>query len=453
MTRIAALFLGLIALAPVVALVPSSLFDLGPETQVRFSLFPLALALYDPLIWTSLANSLTVASVVALGSLLLGIGLGQIISRWNVWSRPLVVGLTLAPAVISPTFLTLGLVGLFEATGPRFASPILDSFDRSAGFPGQTWSWVVWIWAAMIQGSALVACTMSISMHRLNPDWEVAARLAGAGAFRAWRSVTWPMLRPSVLSTTRLIFVITLCDPGPALILALRRTLGFQIVATAMSRDPFPRIAALALMAIAISLIGRMVIRPWTRTSLDSSVSLDVRQREPDGKLNHRVGVRGVASLGLILVGSSLFWLPWIGLTRTVMAATVGLPDDSSVARRGMSDLVKDLVAGPASGLMVRSLLLGLAVVLVALVLNRVLVRTSGGRQVQRWRQRVRSLGELVPPLIVGVGILALSRSAELAGRFAATGLGWGEVSQVLELGCEVARSRSRSWHFPAAGG
>jgi hypothetical protein len=111
------------------------------------------------------------------------------------------------------------------------------------------------------------------------------------------------------------------------------------------------------------------------------------------------------------------------------MAATVGLPDGTSVSSTGVLGLVQRLAAGPAPGLLARSLLLGLAVFLASMVLSWGLVRIARGPQVPRWRSRVRLLGELVPPLIVGVGVLALSRSAELAGRFAATGLNWPEAS------------------------
>ena len=61
--------LGLLILAPVLALVAAALLDVGPAATVRFSIFPLALAVYDPLVTTSLWHSLVVAAAVAVGSL------------------------------------------------------------------------------------------------------------------------------------------------------------------------------------------------------------------------------------------------------------------------------------------------------------------------------------------------------------------------------------------------
>ena len=80
--------LGFLILAPALALVAAALLDVGPAATVRFSIFPLALAVYDPLVTTSLWHSVVVAAAVAVGSLVVGVSLGRIIAREPFWWRP-----------------------------------------------------------------------------------------------------------------------------------------------------------------------------------------------------------------------------------------------------------------------------------------------------------------------------------------------------------------------------
>ena len=60
---------------PVALLIPAAIFDQGPTGGVRASLFPMALTLWDPFVWTCARNSLIVAAIVAGVSLPIGVAL------------------------------------------------------------------------------------------------------------------------------------------------------------------------------------------------------------------------------------------------------------------------------------------------------------------------------------------------------------------------------------------
>src|SRR5208337_1311033 len=153
--------LGLILLAPVLALLPAAVLDIGPalESRTRFSVFPLALAALDPLIWTSLWNSVAVAVIVAVGSLVIGVALGGVVARFRFWGRPVFSAWITAPAVVAPALFALGLLGLFDPSGPRGIGSVVDSITRAEGYSARVWPWLVWVWAALIQGVALVVLT------------------------------------------------------------------------------------------------------------------------------------------------------------------------------------------------------------------------------------------------------------------------------------------------------
>ena len=308
--RAATSVLGLVVLAPLLALVAVAVLDIGPEPDslVRVSLFPLVLAAYDPLTWTSLWNSVAVAVTVACGSLILGVALGRIVTRWRFWGRPLLFGLFLAPAVIPPAFTALGLLGLFDPSGPR----IWKSLARVVVAPGlaeRAWPWLVWTWAALIQGVALVLFATTSALRSIDPDREDAARLAGAGSRRIWWSLTWPTVRPSVAAVVNLIFLLTLADPGPPLVLGLRRSLGFQLVFSSIRPDPFPRIAALCLLILAITLAWRRLVQWWGR----AGTSPDVKHGRPTGR-PEAAGHRGrMAPDGGVLLRPSAWEQSWPG--------------------------------------------------------------------------------------------------------------------------------------------
>src|SRR5690606_9375172 len=101
------------------------------------------------------------------------------------------------------------------------------------------WGWIGWFWAAVAQGGALAALAYLSAREHLDPAWRDAARLAGSSRNRVWWRLNWPPLRPVMGRTLGLVFAATLADPGAPLILGLRRTLGYQIVAAALGPEPF----------------------------------------------------------------------------------------------------------------------------------------------------------------------------------------------------------------------
>jgi len=245
-------FLRLILIAPVVAVSMAILVDRGPSGNARLSLFPIALMALDPFVWTCFRNSLIFAGVSATSALILGVGLGWIVARRRFWGRAALHGGIAALAAVAPAFLALGLVGLL---GPPYGWPWPFS-PSGVGFHGaslESWRglslWVVWVWTSLPGGVALVVIATVSAVERLETSWEDAARLAGAGPFRAWRDVQWPLVRPSVARVTALVFSLALVEPGAPLILGLRRTIAYQIVDSATRPDPFPRIAIWAVIA------------------------------------------------------------------------------------------------------------------------------------------------------------------------------------------------------------
>ena len=87
--------LGVVLIAPVVALPLAVLLDRGPDGEAGLSphVFPLVLWLYDDFAWTCARNSLIFAVLVSLLSLALGGALGWVVACRRFWGRGILHGL------------------------------------------------------------------------------------------------------------------------------------------------------------------------------------------------------------------------------------------------------------------------------------------------------------------------------------------------------------------------
>jgi ABC-type Fe3+ transport system permease subunit len=440
LTRAASFVLALVLLAPLLALLAGALLDFGPEpnSPVRFSLFPLVLAVFDPLTWTSFWNSLLVAMVAACGSVVVGVGFGSSLVRWRFWGRPFLFAMLRAPAVIPPAFSALGMLFFFDRTGPRRWNSLAWPLFLAPGLSERAWPWLVWTLAALIQGTALVLIATALPFRCVNADREDAARLAGAGARRIWWTLTWPSVRPAALVTGSFIFMITFADPGAPLVLGLRRTIAYQLVATAMQPDPFPRIAALGLMITALTLSWQ-VLTLWR---LQNGSGYDVRA-EDERAHPARTGPSAsrpwtVAVVLHLAAWALLAWLPVAGLTSMALERKHYDESPHPMASLGVVDLVRRLTEDPAPRLFSHSALLGLGVVAVFVVSASLLPRVSTTTSAMPLPKIAGFLSSAVPPLVVGVTVLALSRAAGLGARLVDAGLGRPRTGAALEA---VARS------------
>ena len=66
---------------------------------------------------------------------------------------------------------------------------------------------------------AVVVRTVSTLWTHVDPRLEEAARLLGASRWRAFREVTWPLLRPAVTAAASIVFLFTFTSFGTVLIL------------------------------------------------------------------------------------------------------------------------------------------------------------------------------------------------------------------------------------------
>ncbi len=294
---------------PLAALVAVAIED-GPAGVAR--------ALGGPLALTAVLNTVWTSTAVAVLATLLGSAAALLSERWAGASRHRLRALLVAPLVVPPFILASGWTRAF---GPRGLTDQLLGIELP-GLYGPLGIVLVLTVAATPLTYLVVAGALA---SRVEPDAERAARASGAAPWTVLRTVTLPLLRPSLASAAVVAFVFATNAFGVPAVLG--SPAGFATITTrlyqdlAFSADPaaFQRATALAttLVVLAIVVVG-------------GADALFARGRTSRTGLPAGAGVSPAASrLGMAVVGVALavtIVLPFVALVLTALTRAVGLP-------------------------------------------------------------------------------------------------------------------------------
>ncbi|HEV3163521.1 MAG TPA: ABC transporter permease subunit [Isosphaeraceae bacterium] len=380
--------IGVAVLAPVGALLPAAIIDRGSAGSVRGSLLYVALAVFDPFVWTCLGNSLMVALAVAVGSWWIGVGLARMIGRWRFWARRPLATLVWVPLAVPPLVAALGVRGIIARLEP---------------WPGPGWNmlpWLAWVWIGLTGGVPLVALVAKAALGRVDPAWEEAARQAGGSRRQVWWTIAWPIARPETARAVASVFALMLFEPGAPLILGLRRTLAFQVVEAALAGPTqFPRAALLTLMALAIVASGRLLLRWWSRSPWPAPAVME-NQFPPRARW-----LRAAAMTSFLAAWAAVGILPTFSVL-AMASAPIRHEPQGSVSASSPSVFTRLRRDPDTARLAATSLGLGAGAAALGLGLASGLIASAGWHSPRwsRWRRLAASLPEACPPLAIGVG-------------------------------------------------
>jgi len=381
---------------------------------VRFGLGPTAGAALTS--WSTwqivlLAAAQSVASTAL--ALLAGIPLANVVTRYRFRGRALAQALLTVPFVLPTVIVALAFRQLFG---------------------GGTGLLLVLLAHAFVN-LAVVVRIVGSHWAQLDPRATTVARTLGAGGWTAFRTVTWPMLRPAIASSAAVVFAFCFTSLGIVLILGdgSTRTLEGQILRRTSLLLDFSGASALALIQLAIVatvlILGARAgghdqrLQPWPLLSL------------PTRPLA-RTAVLGTAAVGAAVVlipiaalvgasmtsrnGLTLGW--WSGLDSIDAGTTrLGSPMDAlgtSLGYAALTGVVASAVGGLAALAVLRGRA-GRAIAVIALAPLGISAATVGlGTLLAYGRPPadLRSTGLLVPiahalvaiPLVVAVAAPSL---------------------------------------------
>ncbi|MDL2335265.1 MAG: iron ABC transporter permease [Chloroflexota bacterium] len=227
-------FIGLFFVWPVASilvrgLAPGGALDLSVPLQVLTRPETLEVAWFT--FWQAVVSTLL--------TLALGLPGAYVLARFDFPGRRLLNAVALVPFVL-PTVVVgaafLALIGPKGALGVRLDHTI----------------WAI-LAAHVFYNCAVVLRLVGGVWAQLDPRTEEAARVLGASRWRAFREVTWPLLRPAVLSAASIVFLFTFTSFGVILILG---GYGYSTIELAVYRAAavlldLPAAATLALLQLA----------------------------------------------------------------------------------------------------------------------------------------------------------------------------------------------------------
>ena len=222
---------------------------------------------------TAIFNSLWSGALVALLAVAAGTSAAFVTERANVPGRWLLRTGMLLPLLVPPFVNAYGWTRAFGSRG------LLDQLF-GISLPGLYGSVGIVLVLAVASTPLAWLVVAGALASRVEPDLERAARASGAGPLTTLRTVTLPLLRPSLLSATVIVFVFALNAFGVPAVLGTPA--GFTTITTllyqdlARSADPAAFVQAttmaLSLVLLALVVVGSsdalLARRPAVRTAL-----------------------------------------------------------------------------------------------------------------------------------------------------------------------------------------
>lgn len=268
----------------------------------------------------SLLNSIAIAVLVTLLAAAISIPLALISRNCDFRGKTLTTAMLLVPLVLPPFVGAIGLRQIFGASGA------LTALTWSLGLVarGTPVSWLSehrFLAVVIVEAFSLypiLFLNVVTALSNLDPALEQAATNLGAGAWRTFRSITLPLLRPGLFAGGAIVFIWSFGELGTPLIFDLYDVAPVQIflhiTETKDNPIPYAVVIIMLLISAAVYVAGRLAIGQTTtvdstKASFTSTVTV----------------LTGVRAVGVAL----LFWgviavalLPHVAVVLTSLSKT-----------------------------------------------------------------------------------------------------------------------------------
>ncbi|KAA3641383.1 MAG: iron ABC transporter permease [Armatimonadetes bacterium] len=293
LVAIPAAFLGYFFVYPLVSITIRGLtvdgsIDLGIVGRV----------LGDPTLQRIAWFTLWQATVSTLLTVIIAMPAAWVFARFDFRGKRVLKAITLIPFVLPTLVVATAFLALI---GPRGVSGV--------DLTGTVWIILI---AHVFYNYAIVVRGVGAYWERIDPDIERAARTLGASPLTVFRTVTLPLLRPAIASTSALIFLFSFTSFGVVLLLGdlTYTTIEVEIwrQATAFLRlDIASTLAVLQLIGVGVVLI--LYGRYQRRTAVVFHHDV-VRPPKPETRRD-KILVSGIVASMVAIVGIPIAVLVW----------------------------------------------------------------------------------------------------------------------------------------------
>jgi iron(III) transport system permease protein len=226
------------------------------KRDVWSSFFFLSL-LQNDFLWACLRNSLLIATLATLFTTFISLPLAYWFTRRRFRGQTLLAGLLLAPLILPPFVGALGL--------ERFLNPygtlnlwLIDLGLMDGRQP------IDWLGRGGLFGIVLMEVlhlypimylNVAASLANVDPTMEEAARNLGAGEWRVFRTVTFPLMLPGYFAGATIVFVWAFTDLGTPLVFNYSKVIPVQIFNQISERETNPLGYALVVVTLLITAV------------------------------------------------------------------------------------------------------------------------------------------------------------------------------------------------------
>ena len=364
----------------------------------------LADALGDPVIWRSLRFTLVQAALSTGISLLLAVPVAAALHEFRGFpGRNIILRLFALPLALPQIVAVLAIVGLYGQRGvwSRLAESVGLDFPSIYGLTG--------ILIAHVFFNMPLAVRIALGgMASMPAEYDRLAHQLDMGFAARFRHVLWPFMRPALMSSASLIFM--LCVTSFAVVLTLgggpRATTLEVAIYQALTFDfDVVRAILLALVQVIVTAFAYSLL---TRAGGSVSSGFTVGALRPFAVRHTPIGYLAAAlvvSFVVLFVLTPFVVIVWRGLS----ADLSGLLLQASVRRA----VTTSLLLGTLSAVL--AVMLGLA--FAAGVTRRAAARRFSGRQTgaERLFGQMSSLILVVPPVVIAAGwFMVIRRFADV---------------------------------------
>ena len=360
---------GLLYALPLAFLAYFFFYPLARILQVSFSSAgegDIARVFSGTYLWQILWFTIWQAALSTLLTLLAGLPLAYLFARYEFPGKTLLRALTTIPFVLPTVVVAVAFAALLGPNG------VLNQWAQTwFGFDTPPIRLQQTIWAILI---AHVFYNVSIIIRsvggfwaNLNPRLEEAAAVLGAGTWQRLRHITLPLLLPSILASSLLIFLFCFTSFGVILILGGLRfaTLEVEIYRQASMLFNLPAAAILSLIQM-LCTFGVMAL--YTRLQARASLPLELRPQSSTARPPRTWADKAALGIGyafiVVVLLSPLLALAWRSITLGGEGFTWAYYAELNVNRRQSAFFAPPVVA------IRNSLLFAAATVVLSLVLG-----------------------------------------------------------------------------------
>jgi len=228
---------------------------LGLQEEGRWTLARVRAVLADPYVRHLFSFTALQAFLSTLLSFALGFPLGWFLTRYRFPGKSLARAFTLAPFVLPPITVALGFFLFFGHTGY-----LNNALRALLGLREPPLRILYSLWAVVLAHAFYNAPVFARFIHAawssLDPALEESCAVLGVPRFRAFLTVTLPLLLPAIFSAAALVFVLCFLSFAIPLSLGGARFATVEVAVYLYARVylDFPRAAALGLAQLLVTL-------------------------------------------------------------------------------------------------------------------------------------------------------------------------------------------------------